>query len=425
MENGEISCLGRNAFQRLQYLQLGFPLMASIGKWAQAMIICLAAATGSFLWAQTSGDAGQTKSWNSVNQSQMSGSTNPTRTSTSYSESGNRKTETQALERMGMDGHYEPYLTVEKETIKVNSTTTKTVDRSYVRDSNGERQLIQVTEEQSQTLGPGTTRTVRTTSNPDPNGNLQLVKREIEEQKQISPTVHETNTSVLTTDANGGLSESQRIERRETQSDSHTVQFQQSTQVRDVNGGWQTSEVRKGIVQENGTSHSREEEIAQPDADGKLAVVQRTTSKESEGVTGDKKITTETSSVDLPGTGRDGTLHPVERVTTVHLTGLDGTQSTQTQIENPNPGSPTDGMYVIGRTIDIVKPGPAGITRETQTIQSIDGNRALGTVWVETGTSDQPAPFEINVTGSAKAQATQPSTKPSSPPTSQSTPPPK
>lgn len=388
------------------YNNYGFLVMTSIGKCA---LLCAAVtvigASGSCLWAQTSDDASQGKSWSTVTQSQVSGSVNPTRTSTSYSESGNRKTETQTLERTGMDGHYESYLTVEKETVRVNSTTTKTVDRSYVRDSNGERRLIQETEEQSQTLGPGTSRTVRTTSNPDADGNLQVVKKEIEEQKQISPTVHEISTSVLRTDANGAFSESEKTNRRETRTDSHTTQFLQSTQLRDGNGAWQTSEVKKGVVQDDDTHHSREEDVSQPDLDGRMAVVQRTVTRENDGVGGDKKATTETDSVDLPGTGRDGTLHPTERVTTVHQKNQNGTESTQTQIEKPNPGSPTDGMAVTGQTIDIVKPGSAGITRETRTIQSVDGNGALGVVWVDSGSSDKPAPFGVSVTSATKATA--------------------
>jgi hypothetical protein len=119
-------------------------------------------------------------------------------------------------------------------------------------------------------------------------------------------------------------------------------------------------------------------------------VIQRTVSKEAAGADGETRATTDTYSIDLPGAARDGDLHPVERVTTSHRAGQSG-QSTQTQVEQPNPGSPTAGMRVTGETIDIVRPGSDGTTRESRTIESLGGDGSLGVVWVDMGSSNKPA----------------------------------
>jgi hypothetical protein len=359
--------------------------------------ISLLLAPQSKLWAR-SGDDSQDKSWSSVTTSADTGAANPVRSRVTHSESGNRTSETQSLQRMNSDGHYEPYLDVEKETVKVNATTTRTVERSYATDPQGQRKLMQVTEEESRTISAGTgsgasgreVRTVRSTSNPDANGGLQLVHKEIEDSKQISLDVKETKVSILTPDINGGLSESIRTEAREARTGEHTTQFQKTTSMPDGEGHWQPSEVKKGVITENGKQQTKEETVLRPDSEGKLEVIQRTVSKEAAGADGETRAATDTYSIDLPGAARDGDLHPVERVTTIHRTGQSG-QSTRTQIEQPNPGSPTDGMQVTGETIDIVRPGTDGKTRESRTIESLNGNGDLGVVWVDMGTSNKPA----------------------------------
>jgi hypothetical protein len=300
---------------------------------------------------------------------------------------------------MNSDGHYEPYLDVEKETVKVNATTTRTVERSYATDPQGQRKLMQVTEEESRTISAGAAgngasgrevRTVRSTSNPDVNGGLQLVHKEIEDSKQISPEVKETKVSILTPDINGGLSESIRTEARESRTGEHTTQFQKTTSMPDGEGHWQPNEVRKGVITEKGKEQTKEETVLRPDSEGKLEVIQKTVSKEAAGVDGETRATTDTYSVDLPGAARDGDLHPVERVTTIHRTGQSG-QTTETQVEQPNPGAPTLGLRVTGESIDIVRPGSGGTTNESRTIESLNGDGSLGVVWVDMGSTNKPA----------------------------------
>src|SRR5437016_14663850 len=66
------------------------------------------------------------KSWTATTESQRP-NTNPTRSTESHTKSGNRTVDKQTIERIGTDGHYQPYLDVEKETVQVNATDRKSV----------------------------------------------------------------------------------------------------------------------------------------------------------------------------------------------------------------------------------------------------------------------------------------------------------
>jgi hypothetical protein len=114
---------------------------------------------------------------------------NPTRTLKSHTQSGNRTVDNQSVQRRGDNGDFEPYQDVEKTTVQVNATTVRTTTRTFGRNADGAKTLVQVTEEEARTQPGGNSNVVRTTSNPDANGNLQLVQREIEETKRIGKDV--------------------------------------------------------------------------------------------------------------------------------------------------------------------------------------------------------------------------------------------
>ena len=354
-----------------------------------ATILSAACPIAPSLWAQNSQDSSnkQASSSTITEHHQLAGSVNPSRTKLTREETGNRIVERRSVETMGSFGQYQPYLDIEKETVKVNATTVHLVERSYGRDADGRKQLVQVKEEDSRTLPGGEVETVRTTSNPDLNGGLRMVQKEVEDTKSTGPNGRETKTSVLIPDVNGGLTESLRVERREIQGPDHTVQLQQSTLVRDGSGRWQVYEVRQEVVKQSGSGRSGEEKVLRPGTEGNMVVVQRTVRKESVDPNGDSHGSIETDSVDFPGVPYDGKLHPVERVTSTQHVAQDGRAFTETQVEQPNPGSLASGMRVTGRTFDVVQPGPAGTSQETRTVKWLDGGGNLSVVSVQVGNS--------------------------------------
>jgi hypothetical protein len=106
----------------------------------------------------------------------------------------------------------------------------------------------------------------------------------------------------------------------------------------------------------------------------------------------------------------DGSLHLNQRVTTVHRRGEDGTQSSETQVQQPNPGQPSDRLMVTQEAIDIVRPGIVrpgigGTSHETQTIRSLDSNGNLGVVSVDTRKQDNAPAIRVDIAPAKTRQA--------------------
>jgi hypothetical protein len=356
------------------------------------------------LWAQTSdsqtGDAN--KSWTATTESQ-SDNASPTRTTESHTQSGNRTLDMQSVQRRGSDGHFEPYQDIEKETVQVDATTVRTTTRTFGRDFDGAKKLVQITEEEKHTLPGGDSNVVRGTSNPDVNGNLQLVQRQIEQTKRISKDVEETNTTVMLPSANGGLAPAMKMQERRNRGANDTVESQKTTLLPDGAGNWQVGEIRQATTRQEGEDRSTEERVSRPDSEGKLGEVSRTVSKESESASGERRSTVETYSLDVPGSARDNRLHLVERAATAQRTSSTGQQTIEQQLEQPNPGDPGSGLRVTILSTDTVRPGPSG-GQATRTIQVRDANGSFGVVSVDTTTSDNIHAIQVQIAPSEKTK---------------------
>ncbi|HMJ20292.1 MAG TPA: hypothetical protein VK513_00240 [Terriglobales bacterium] len=349
------------------------------------------------LWAQTAdsqtGDAD--KSWTATTESQ-SDNVNPTRTTESHTRNGNRTLDSQSIQRRGTDGHFEPYQDIEKETVKVDATTTRTTTRAFALGADGAKILVQITEEEKHTSAGGDSSVVRSISNPDINGKLQMVQRQVEETTKISKNVEDTKTTVMLPSVNGGLAPAMKVEERRTLGANNLVESQKTTLRPDGAGNWQVDEIRQATTWQGGKNRSTEERISRPDSDGKLGEISRTVSKESETASGEKRNTVETYSLDVPGSARDGGLHLVERSTTSQRTNSTGQQTTEQRVEQPNPGDPGSGLQVITLTTDTVRPSPSG-AQATRTIQARDANGSLGVVSVDTTKSDNIHAIQVQI----------------------------
>ncbi len=342
-----------------------------------------------------------TQSWTATTQQQLPSNLNPTRTSETHTQTDGRTLDNQSIQALGTDGRYSPYLDVQKETVRVDANTVRTIERSFGRDSDGRKTLVQVTEEEKRSLPGGEVKVTRSTSDPDANGALRVVQREVQDVRQISPTVQETKSTLLTPSANGGLTASMQSTERETKTSEHNVEFRKSTLLPDSNGNWQVSEVREGTIKDDGKNRTKDESVLRPGTDGNLSVVARTVSTELQNAAGEKRATTETYASD-PASPMDG-LRLEQRVTTVHRKGDNDVQSIDKEIEQRNPGQPSDGLRVTEQAIDIVRPGTGGATRETQTVRSLDSNGDFGVVSVDTRKQENTSAVKVDI-APAKAQ---------------------
>jgi hypothetical protein len=354
------------------------------------------------LSAQTSdAQAGESQSWTKTTESHPT-NINPTRTTESHKQSAKGTVDNQSVERLGADGQYEPYYDIEKESVQVNGTTTRTIERTFARDARGQRILTQVTEEEKQTLPAGGAKVVRTTSNADLDGHLQVAQREVTNTKKISPEVQEKNTTVFLSDGQGGMAASMQIQQHEKRSSDHTVEVQTSTLLPDGSGNWQVHERKESTIKEDGKERTTEEQVLRPDVEGKLAPVSRTVGKESETAAGQKKNTIETYSPDVAGSA-DGNLHLSQRVTVVKRAGSDGAQATEKRVEQLNPVDPGAGMQVTTKSLDTVQPGASG-TRTISTIEARDVSGSFTVVSFDTQKSDNVHAVDVEIAPQNKAK---------------------
>jgi hypothetical protein len=371
---------------------------------AMAAYFCSELCSGPALWAQTSDSQteGANTSWTASSESQ-SDSANPTRTVESHTQSGNRTLDKQSLQRRGSDGQFEPYQDIEKETLQVDAATVRTITRTFGRDGDGMKTLVQVTEEEKHMLPGGDSNVVRTTSNPDANGALQVVQRQVEETKKTSKDLEETKTTTMLANINGGLAPAMKVLERRERGANDTFASQKTTLLPDSAGKWQVSEMRQASTRQDGDSRITDERVSRPDVDGKLSEISRTVSKELDAAPGEKRNTVETYSVDVPGSAQEGGLHLVERATTVQRTTSTGQQTTEKQLEQPTPGDPSSGLRVTTLTTDTVRPGPSG-AQATQTIQMRDANGDFGVVSVDTTKSDNIHAIQVQIAPSDKSK---------------------
>ncbi len=164
------------------------------------------------------------------------------------------------------------------------------------------------------------------------------------------------------------------------------------------NGGLKLAEVNEKVVKQDGENRTTEESVSVADAEGKLAEVSRTVVRNTQSH-GQNVETAETYSLDVPGKGRDGQFHLIQRVTTVR-SGDAGRTTTEQQMEQIDPAGLD--LKVMAKISDVATSGPAG-TEETKTSRARNPDGTFSVSSVETSNS-------------AKAPGTEPQSSPSNQP---------
>jgi len=325
----------------------------------------------------------------------------PVRIVESHSQNGNRTLDKRSVDIRGTDGHFEPYQDIEKETLTVDASTVRTTMRTFARDVNGGKALVQVTEEEKHTLPGDDSNILRVTYNPDVNGRLQPVQREIVETKKIGKDLEETNTTVMLPSVNGGLAPAFKTHELRKRAANDTVETEKTTWLPDVNGNWQLSEIRQSIATQEAKDRKIEKRVFRPDAEGKLGQISRVVSQESESTSGEKRSAVETYSIDVPGTTRDGSLHLVERKTSTESSSSTGERATEQKVEQTNPGDPGSSLRVSVLVDGRMVPGPSG-EQSTVTIRARDSNGNVGIVSVDTTKADRIHTIQVQQTPAGK-----------------------
>jgi hypothetical protein len=364
----------------------------------QAMIsavLCLGSIT--FAQAQEAQRKNSDESWTVTTETSVD-NTNPMRTTESHAKSGGRATDKRTVEVLGPDGRYVPVSDTEKETVRVNGTTSHTVVRIYRWDWNGQRELVQATEEESRTTASGDVHVLRTTSSSDVNGNLEVVERQVSDTKKTRLDSQNTKTTVYRPDGYGGLSTSMQSEELQERGADNRVEVKKTTQLPDGNGGWKVSESTSTVIKEDGENRTTEERVSQPDAYGTLSELSRTVGVETKTTAGERSNTVDTYSLDVPGMARDSNLHLNQRTTTIQKKESDR-EITEQHVEQPNPTDPYAGMQVVAKTKYTVLYGASG-KQQTTTVEARNSYGNFYVVSFETRQSGQTPAAQVPTTPS-------------------------
>ena len=322
----------------------------------------------------------------------------PVRIIESHSENGNHTLDKRSVEIRRTDGHFESYQDIERETVQVDGSTVRTTTRTFSRDVNKAKALVQITEEEQRTLPSGESTTVRITSNPDVNGKLQVSERDTAQSQRIAEHVEEIRTTVESLSING-LAPAVKTREIRKRNANDTVQSEKITLLPDGSGKWQVNEIRQATSRQESDTRVTEERISRLDAEGKLSEISRAVTKEPETSTGEKRNTVETYSIDVPGTARDRNLHMVERVSTSSQSDASGTRTTGQIVEQINAGDPAAGLRVSVLVNDKVVPVPSG-EQSTVTIRGRNLNGGFSIVSVDTTKSDRITTIQVEQTPS-------------------------
>jgi hypothetical protein len=345
-----------------------------------------------------SNSANQNQSWTSTSENHDSNIGSSTRTSESHTKNGNSTVDKKTVEIL-RSGSHQPYQETERETRQVDASTTRTTVRTYGRDSNGNRILIQVTDEEKHDSPGGGSKVTRTTSDPDANGRLAIVQRQVEDTAKVGANAEVIKTTTYLPGGNGGLVPTMEVQERREKIDDHTTTFQKSTMLSDGNGNWQVGESKDGTITDDGKNRASEEHVARQDGSGNLSEVSRTVSRESRDAAGQSQSVVETYSKEVPGGSADGSMHLVQRVT-ASRNSANGSQTTRQQVEQVNPGNPSDGLQVTVGSTGSEQSAASG-TSATNTVETRDADGRLRVVSVDMTKSDK-MPVQVQIAPSSK-----------------------
>lgn len=296
------------------------------------------------------------QSWTATSETSTANS-NPSRTTESYTKSGNRTVDKKTTEVLGPDGEYQPYMETETETIEESPTERRSITRTYNPNADGDEQLAQVTESETQSAADGTARTVETTSAPDLGGKLQVVGREITSTTKGADSQN-SQTTVYLPDINGGLGPTMQVKEQQQHGADGAVSTRKTTLLPDSNGNWQVYESQEQTVRGGAQNRTSEDRISRRDFEGNVSPVSQVITHEADRE-GRATTTSETYSIDVPGWARFGSFQLLERATSVR-TAQPGKMVTEQRSEQADPEM---GFGTTTEKTDTVVTGNSGTTQ--------------------------------------------------------------
>ena len=276
-----------------------------------------------------------------------------------------------------------PEAEIEEETIQVGTDTERKVTRFYRRDGSGRRRLVKVVEESRTVRKDGGEEAVRSVSHPDVNGRMQLQVKESQTVTVKGENEFQVQTVVSMPDGRSRLRPVEQLVQTERRQADGTVELDRTYYVVDGNRQWTASERRVAVSHPVGEERRTEEEVFRADANKRLLLSDRITSREWQAGDSGRQRTMETWSVNA-----EGKLQLSERLHARQDTGADGMVRIVQDVERRNEGNGR--MELFERvTSTSSSEGPSDKFKEIR-VEAPDGSGRLTTVraYQETNSGD-------------------------------------
>ena len=301
--------------------------------------------------------------------------TNPYRTTESHSQSGNRTIDKKTVEVRGPGGAYELHYRTETETIQESPTLTRSVTRTYNLSGDRNEHLTQIVEIQTNGSDNGS-RTVKTISDANLDGKFEVKAREISVTEKTSD-LEKTQTIVYLPSTASQFAPTEQIIEQQRHREDGSIETKREISFPDFSGGWQAYEVHEQTVRGDSKERTTDERISRRDAFGNVSPVAEVIAKETNS--NDRHTsTTQTYSIDVPGSTRDEHLHLLQSSTVVEIKEA-GRTVTQTQLLQPD--SVKKGSSTVINSVDLaVEKGSSTQETITVTARYPDGNPSVVSV---------------------------------------------
>ncbi len=303
----------------------------------------------------------------------LSPATTPYRTEATTVRVGDRTLRTSVLQRPSPEGRLTDSVIVEEETVKESPTKSRRIQKLF-NQSDGQRLLVEIVEEETVEQAGGNRTATRVISKPDLNGNQQVTRREVEKTVHGGPDSSTTESTVFLPSVNGDFESVGQTRRTESRDQKGKLRIDQERLVRyEHSDAWNLQERVTRVVEKEGEV----EEVYRLDPQGQFPLSQRSITTRRKDPDGQQHEVTEVYSRNVEGfiPSSDNELR-LDRRISIHSTPQPdhGTKVVK-EIEQRGLADPRGPLRTVERVVELSSPDG----RTHQEIQTSDASGALKT----------------------------------------------
>ena len=254
---------------------------------------------------------------------------------------------TRQLRPLSLQAFSGPPVEIEREQVRLDPQTTRIVSRTFSTSVNGERRLIETTEEEIKKIGEGGFSAVRTTSRPDVNGRMRIAAKETQEVALSGVDTYRIAKTLLLPGVNNALVEKEQVQQIERREGDSFVEIDRTRYEAGADGKWYALDRRVSQNRLGKDQAQTDEQVYRYDVNNKLSLTQQVRVTESKDNSGQQRLESE-----IFGVGLDGNLQLSGRVTVVQKDlGSQGRETTEI-VESPNTATPSKGLKVVRKIVE-------------------------------------------------------------------------